>query len=112
LTLPFVLWDPSAFIHDVVALQFHQPFRDDALTFLAAFAYLMGIQLPSSCAFLAAALASWWAWRRCPRTPAGFVTATAFVFFSFFAFNKQAFCNYYSFVVGALCVALGAWEDA
>jgi len=111
LTLPFVLWDPSAFIHDVVALQFHQPFRDDALTFLAAFAYLTGIQLPSSCAFLAAALASWLAWRRCPRTPAGFATATAFVFFSFFAFNKQAFCNYYSFVVGALCVALGAWRQ-
>ena len=111
LTLPFVLWDPSAFIHDVVALQFQQPFRDDALTFLAAFAYLTGIQLPSSCAFLAAALASWLAWRRCPRTPAGFATATAFVFFSFFAFNKQAFCNYYSFVVGALCVALGAWRQ-
>jgi hypothetical protein len=37
--------------------------------------------------------------------------AVAFVFFAFFAFNKQAFCNYYSFVVGALCVALGSWQQ-
>ena len=28
-------------------------------------------------------------------------------FIGFFAFNKQAFCNYYYFVIGALCVAAG-----
>ena len=110
LTLPFAVWNLPAFVHDVVTLQVQQPFRADALTFLAAFAYLTGVRLPSSLAFLAAILAMVIAWRRCPRTPSGFALAVAFVFFAFFAFNKQAFCNYYSFVVGALCVALGSWQ--
>jgi len=108
--LPLAVWDLPAFIHDVVALQVHQPFRTDALSFLAAFAYVTGGRLPSACGFVAAAAASLLAWRRCPRTPAGFAAAIAFVFFAFFAFNKQAFCNYYSFVVGTLCIALGAWR--
>ena len=34
---------------------------------------------------------------RLPRTPAGFAAAVALTFFAFFAFNKQAFCNYYFF---------------
>jgi hypothetical protein len=111
LALPFAVWNLPAFVHDVVTLQVQQPFRDDALTFLAAFAYLTGVRLPSSLAFLAAILATVVAWRRCPSTPSGFALAVAFVFFAFFAFNKQAFCNYYSFVVGALCVALGSWQQ-
>jgi len=110
LALPFAVWNLPAFVHDIVTLQAQQPFRNDALTFLAAFAYLTGVRLPSSLAFLAAILAMVVAWRRCPRTPSGFALAVAFVFFAFFAFNKQAFCNYYSFVVGALCVALGSWQ--
>jgi hypothetical protein len=28
----------------------------------------------------------------------------------FFAFSKQAFCNYYFFVIGALCGAVAAWR--
>jgi hypothetical protein len=111
LTLPFAVWNLPAFVHDVVTLQVQQPFRADALTFLAAFAYLTGVRLPSSLAFLAAILAMVVAWQRCPRTPSGFALAVGFVFFAFFAFNKQAFCNYYSFVVGALCVALGSWQQ-
>jgi hypothetical protein len=110
-TLPFAVWNLPPFVHDVVTLQVQQPFRADALTFLAAFAYLTGVRLPSSLAFLAAILAMVVAWQRCPRTPGGFALAVAFVFFAFFAFNKQAFCNYYSFVVGALCVALGSWQQ-
>jgi hypothetical protein len=45
--------------------------------------------------------------RRAPRSPAGFATAAAVTYLAFFAFNKQAFCNYYSFVVAALCCAAG-----
>ena len=30
------------------------------------------------------------------------------MFFAFFAFNKQAFCNYYHFVIAALCCAIAA----
>jgi small-conductance mechanosensitive channel len=108
LTLPFALWNLPAFVHDVVTLQVQQPFRADALTFLAAFAYLTGVRLPSILAFVAATLAMAVAWWRCPRTPSGFALAVAFVFFAFFAFNKQAFCNYYFFVIGALCASVAA----
>jgi hypothetical protein len=57
---------------------------------------------------VASAVAVW----RLPRTPAGFGAATALTFLAFFAFNKQAFCNYYFFVVGALAVTLAAWQPS
>jgi hypothetical protein len=56
---------------------------------------------------LALALAVW----RSPRTPTGFATAVAFTFLIFFAFNKQAFCNYFFFVIGGLCSAVGSLRD-
>ena len=36
--------------------------------------------------------------------------AIGLTFFSFFAFNKQAFCNYYFFVIGTLYVSVAAWR--
>ena len=108
LTMPFVLWGPTAFVKSVVTLQFHQPFRPDSLSLLSWWASIGHPQLSSAIAFgvaaLAAALAVW----RCPRTAAGFSAAVALTFLAFFAFNKQAFCNYYFFVIGALCVTLAA----
>jgi hypothetical protein len=52
----------------------------------------------------ATALVLW----RCRRTAAGFAAGTALLFFGFFAFNKQAFANYYYFVIGAMCCALAS----
>ena len=47
--------------------------------------------------------------RRCacgaPRTAAGFAGSVGLVMLVFFAFSKQAFANYYFFVIGALCCA-------
>jgi hypothetical protein len=110
LTLPLALWDLEAFVRSVVTLQFHQPFRRDALSFLAALVRLGGPQLewaPLLLGPLALALAVW----RSPRTPTGFATAVAFTFLIFFAFNKQAFCNYFFFVIGGLCSAVGSLRD-
>jgi 4-amino-4-deoxy-L-arabinose transferase-like glycosyltransferase len=45
-----------------------------------------------------------------PRSAGGFALAVAIVYFVFFAFNKQAFVQYYYFVIGALCCALAVWE--
>lgn len=110
LTLPFVLWDPAAFVKSVVTLQMYQPFRADALSYLAWWAGL-GHPAPSTAIpFLlssaAAALAVW----RSPRTGAGFAAAMALTFLVFFAFNKQAFANYYSFALGTLLLAVAAWQ--
>ncbi|MDQ3265764.1 MAG: hypothetical protein M3Y59_19270 [Myxococcota bacterium] len=111
LVLPLALWDPPAFWHSVVALQFFQPFRADALTYLGWFAgpggaAPSGAALAFVGALVAAALALW----RAPRSPAGFALGTSLVFILFFALNKQAFCNYYFFVIGACCTVIAALQ--
>jgi hypothetical protein len=110
LTLPFVLWNPAAFWRSVVTLQFHQPFRPDALSVLSWWASRGHEPPPALISFVVAAAASILALWRLPRTPAGFAMAIALTFFGFFAFNKQAFANYYFFVVGALYAATAAWR--
>lgn len=107
-TLPLALWDPAAFWHDVVALQLHQPFRADALSFSAWYARDGAGPLPTASAFVAAVVAVALCLWRAPRTPAGFAASVALSLLAFFAFNKQAFCNYYYLVIGALCCAAGA----
>jgi hypothetical protein len=109
-TLPFIVWGPRDFWFNVVVLQLLQPSRNDALTFLA---WLSGPgQAPDPrlavLAFIAASLAvAIGLWRQ-PRTPAGFAMTCAIAYLGFFAFNKQAFANYYYFALGALCVVVGA----
>ncbi len=106
--LPFVLWNPRAFFHSVVLLQARQPFRPDALSLLAAIADLGGPQFPGAVALLAAGAAMWFGLRRAPHSAAGFAASVALVLLAFFAFNKQAFCNYYHLVLVAMCCAAGA----
>jgi hypothetical protein len=107
-TLPLAAWDAQAFMRSAVFLQFHQPFRTDALSFLVTFGGSGGSMPPAWIAFASAAVAGLLALWRCPRTASGFAAAVAVVFFAFFATNKQAFCNYYAFVLAAICCALAA----
>lgn len=105
-TLPLALWDVRAFLWSAVKLQSLQPFRDDALSVLAWWKLHTGQQLSVGIAFAvtlpAMALMLW----RSSRSAAGFAGAVTFVFLAFFVFNKQAFCNYYFFTIGAACCAL------
>ena len=50
------------------------------------------------------------AWRsaRADESPAAFSASLAFVSLATFAFGRKAFCNYYFFVIGALCCAVAA----
>ena len=43
-----------------------------------------------------------------PNTPAGFAASTAMYSFAMFAFGSKAFCNYYFFVIAALCSVTSA----
>jgi hypothetical protein len=105
-TLPFFLWNPKAFWHSVVTLQFHQPFRNNSLTALAWWVQ-QGHAVPGSAiTFVAGGIASALTVWRLPRTPAGSAAAMAVTFFVFLLFSKQAFTNYYFFAIGALCVTL------
>jgi hypothetical protein len=106
-TVPFVIWDWPGFYRSVIELHLLQPFRDDALSYLAWFRLgeVPGVALVGFVMLLPVAALIMW---RSPRTPAGFAAALAFGYLIFFAFNKQAFANYYFFVIGALCCAAAA----
>ena len=104
-TLPLMLVNVPKFIWNVVTLQLYQPFRADALSYPAWWA-AQGGQPITWLAFVviipALVLVLW----RAERRPAGFALGVGLVCLVFFAFNKQAFCNYYYFVIAALCCAL------
>jgi hypothetical protein len=109
LTGPFFLWNPSAFWRSVVVYQFIQPQRLDALSHLVWMHYrLPGYDIvrwtPFALLVPATAFALW----RTERSPAGFAAALTLVNLVFVAFNKQAFCNYYYFVIATALWAAAA----
>ncbi len=109
ITAPFFFWDPPAFIRSVVQFQFVQPLRTDALSYLvwmhARFPRLTILPwVPFVMLVPTTALTLW----RCRRSPAGFAAACTVVNLVFFAFNKQAYCNYYYFVIATACWASAA----
>ncbi|MCU0701391.1 MAG: hypothetical protein MUC96_33190 [Myxococcaceae bacterium] len=107
-TVPFFLWNPGAFWFSVVKLQTIQPFRTESMSFLAWWVQ-QGHDKPSTAwAFLLAALVVGLGVWRLPKGPASFAATVAASLLVFFAFNKQAFCNYYAFVIGAAAIAAGA----
>jgi hypothetical protein len=113
-TLPFALWNFPAFWKSTITVQQIAPFRWDALSFIVWWGFHgHGDQvklanyavLPAAVAsLLCLALALW----RSHRGPAGFAASLSLLSLAFFAFNKQAFCNYYFFVIAALCSAIAA----
>jgi hypothetical protein len=105
-TLPFLLWHPRAFVDSVVLVQTREPLRIDSLSYLSWAArhglgggsFIWAVAA-GSVALAAGALLT-------PNTPAGFALSLALSSFAAFAFGSKAFCNYYFFVVGALCCAI------
>lgn len=112
ITLPLLLWDLPGFLNSVILFQFRQPFRSDSLSYLVLYQqWFPSFSKPSTIwGFLALLVAEGISLWRGPRNPAGFAGTIAFSYLAFFAFNKQAFCNYYYFVIGCLCASLGALE--
>lgn len=113
-TLPLALRDINAFITSTVTAQVEAPPRKDALSWLVWFANRQGID-PAETKYLPGnpwvpivlALVGLVACLRwCPRSPAGFAMSISFVYLLFIAFNKQAFANYYLFVIGAAVFAV------
>ncbi len=107
--LPFFIWNAHAFFRSLVEFQLLQPFRLDALSYLV-FVYNRtgGLKLPMWISLVplsgAIGLALW----RSVRSPAGFAAGVTLVHLAFFAFNKQAFCNYYYFVIATACWSIAA----
>ncbi len=96
ITAPFVLWNPRAFVDDLLLFQLRQPFRPDAMSLTALVAWIAGWQAPGVLALLAAAAATVYAWKRVATLPS-LALGAALVYLWFFLGAKQAFCNYYYF---------------
>jgi hypothetical protein len=107
--LPFALWHINSFMRSVVWLQTLEPFRTDSLSFLiwadrngwgrGSFLWAIG-------AAVIAAVVSVVTTRN---SPSGFAASAAITMFAMFALGSKAFCNYYYFVIGAICCALAAF---
>jgi hypothetical protein len=109
-TAPLAFWNVNELFWNVGFAQWYQVFRANALSYPALYYYFFGQQLPTLIAFALLVPVMAWLWRAAPRPPSGFALAVALALFVFFAFNKQAFGNYYFLVIGALCCALAAWR--
>ncbi len=108
---PFFLWNPHEFIRAVVMWQLVQPFRIDALSYLVwIYKNYNGYKPPIWAPLMAVVPAAAIALKKCARTPAGFAAAVTLINLAFFAFNKQAFCNYYFFVIATGCWAIAAMK--
>ena len=108
-TLPFFIWDPHAFWRSVVEFQFVQPLRTDALSHLVwLHNYFPLVPWQPAMPFvLLIGTMTVALWRSRP-TPAYFAGAFGVAQLVFFAFSKQAFANYYFFVITTLCWAVAA----
>lgn len=104
-TLPFFLWDPASFINSVVLVQLREPFRLDSLSYLS-WAARHGWGVGGFVWAIAAALVTVvFGILVTPNNAGSFAVCLAVASFASFAFGSKAFCNYYFFVVGALCIS-------
>jgi hypothetical protein len=110
-TLPLALRDFHAFLEAVIMSQLHYWPRMDSLSYATLWAHVTGKVPPGSLTLVVAGLCGAVALWRSPRTPAGFAGAVAFTFAALFAVASRSFCNYYFFVIGALCCAVAVAEN-
>ena len=111
-TLPFIVWDPYAFWRSIVEFQFVQPLRMDALSHLVwIHKFFPRFPLPQAVPFVGLVVAMVLVLlRRSVPTPAYFAGSLALVQLVFFAFSKQAFSNYYYYVLATMWWApAAAW---
>jgi hypothetical protein len=101
-TLPFVLWNYSAFIH-TFSRSF--PLRPEALSFNSLL-FRLGIYVPAWLLPLPAMAVAALLARRIPLTPSGFAASIGIFYLFLFVFAKLAFCNYYYFIIAAFCIAV------
>lgn len=95
--LPFVIWDVQAFIHYAVLFQLQTAFREDGLTFIAAFHRWFGFQTGKQLAGflgLGVSLLTVYLLHRHDKLLVFFISAIS-TLLVMFAFGSQAFCNYY-----------------
>ncbi len=112
--VPFLFWHFREFIRDVVVMQFHQPFRLDALSLLTVIARLRHVSELPAVALVPAFLLPYLLFILVRPTlgrmdQIASTSAAGFIVFVFL--NKQSFCNYYWLALGLLCAACAFSHD-
>jgi hypothetical protein len=108
-TAPLALWNIREFFHSVVEFHFAQPFRPDALSFMAQLNQY-GIRMPGWMPFLLTGAAIVFVRRRLT-TQTAISGVVALILIVFFAFNKAAATNYYYLVIGILAAAVATADS-
>ena len=98
--LPFALWNFHALWHDLIVFHYHQPIRQDALSFAIPFPLYAKIGPLLLLAFIV------WMARRGTQKPAMFAAAYGMAVMLFFSASKQGFLNYY------FLISLAFWLTA
>lgn len=109
-TAPLAFWSFHSFVWNIVSVHLKQMLRLDALTYLAMYTRITNVEPSQWIGFAVLVFCFYWTWRFFPRTPAGFSSAFAFCLLTFFAFSKQAFCNYYYLVIGMICCTVSSFN--
>jgi hypothetical protein len=108
----FVLWDPAAFWHSAVWLQFHLPLREDSVSLPVAWGRTFGTapwSLLGPVALLAgvlvSALVSW----RGGSTATAFCVGSGLSLLATVVLSPHAFANYYALIEVALVIGCITW---
>ncbi len=112
INLPFFVWNAPAFVRSIVVFQFLQGFRTDAMSYLVVIRKCdPHLVIPLWISLLPLVVMIPVSVRRAASSPAGFAAAAALVHMLFFSLNKQAFGNYYYFVIATACwsIAVANW---
>jgi hypothetical protein len=112
LMLPPFLVDFGSAWRSMVLFHFHQPFRSDSLGYLPLLGEAAGARVSGIAPWIALLLAAGLIWMRAARTGQGFCIGSALLIAVFFAFGKQAFANYYFFVIACLCAAIATADSS
>mgnify|MGYP000725343141 CR=1 FL=1 len=99
------LWNIPAFLWNVGIFQWYQPFRVDSLSFATLYVLFFQQYPPGYLSFAALFIAFLFAKHYLTPSAENFALAISLGLGIFFAFNKQAFCNYYYLFLGSLAVA-------
>ena len=109
-TAPLALWSLTEFWRSVVVFHLLQRFREDALSYMVTLAS-RDIYLPAWLPFALAGAVAAIAWRKKTLSSSAQFAACGLSLLVFFAFNKQAFCNYYFLIIGLLACSLASTSE-
>lgn len=104
--LPFAIWNFHALWHDLVVFHYHQPVRQDALSFAVPFPLYEKIGPLLLLTFLV------WMARRGSQQATLFAAAYGMVVMLFFSASKQGFLNYYFLISLALWLTAASLRPA